>query len=88
MNVNREVKLLRCSLHRIEKEVQTIDELLSKNVYRTEILDSVREIQSQLNSFSGMLLGIYLRTCIESDARDLDEKNIAPLVEAMQKVMK
>ena len=75
-------------LSRIEGQVRGIQNMLEKNAYCTDILTQVAAVNAALNSFSKVLLGNHIRTCVAEDIRQGKEETVEELVATLQKLMK
>lgn len=75
-------------LNRIEGQVRGIKRMVEDEAYCPDILIQVSAVNSALNSFSKVLLGNHIRTCVVDDIRNGQEETIDELVTLLQKLMK
>ena len=75
-------------LNRIEGQVRGIKRMVEDEAYCPDILIQVSAVNSALNSFSKVLLGNHIRTCVADDIRNGQEETIDELVTLLQKLMK
>ena len=75
-------------LNRIEGQVRGIKRMVEDEAYCPDILIQVSAVNSALNSFSKVLLGNHIRTCVADDIRNGQEETIDELVTLVQKLMK
>ncbi|MDD7402532.1 MAG: metal-sensing transcriptional repressor [Butyribacter sp.] len=75
-------------LNRIEGQIRGIKGMIEKNAYCTDILTQVAAANAALNSFSKVLLGNHIRTCVVQDIKEGKEETIEDLVDTIQKLMK
>ena len=78
-----ELKKLSNRLSRIEGQVRGLREMLQK-----DILVQVSAVNGAINSFSMVLLGEHLRTCVAENLRQGNDEVIDELVNVLQKLMK
>lgn len=83
-----EYKDLQNRLSRIEGQVRGIKKMLENDAYCVDVLTQVSAVQAALNSFSRVLLGNHIRTCVADDIRAGNDEIIDELVGLMQKLMK
>ena len=83
----KEYKDLIHRLNRIEGQVRGIKKVES-DTYCTDILIQVSAVNAALNSFSKVLLGNHIRTCVAEDIRQGKEETVEELVATLQKLMK
>ena len=83
-----ELKDLIHRLNRIEGQVRGIKRMVEDEAYCPDILIQVSAVNSALNSFSKVLLGNHIRTCVADDIRNGQEETIDELVTLLQKLMK
>ena len=69
-------------LNRIEGQVRGIKRMVEDEAYCPDILIQVSAVNSALNSFSKVLLGNHIRTCVADDIRNGQEETIDELVHA------
>ena len=62
--------------------------MVEDEAYCPDILIQVSAVNSALNSFSKVLLGNHIRTCVADDIRNGQEETIDELVTLLQKLMK
>lgn len=75
-------------LNRIEGQIRGIKRLVEQDTYCPDILTQVAAATAALNSFSKVLLGNHIRTCVAQDIRDGKDETIDELVALTQKLMK
>lgn len=75
-------------LNRIEGQVRGIKKMVESDTYCTDILIQVSAVNAALNSFSKVLLGNHIRTCVAEDIRQGKEETVEELVATLQKLMK
>ena len=88
VRTDKEYRDLMNRLKRIEGQVRGIQNMLEKNAYCTDILTQVAAVNAALNSFSKVLLGNHIRTCVAEDIRQGKEETVEELVATLQKLMK
>ena len=81
----KEYKDLIHRLNRIEGQVRGIKKMVESC---TDILIQVSAVNAALNSFSKVLLGNHIRTCVAEDIRQGKEETVEELVATLQKLMK
>ena len=84
----KEYKDLIHRLNRIEGQVRGIKIMVESDAYCTDILIQVSAVNAALNSFSKVLLGNHIRTCVAEDIRQGKEETVEELVATLQKLMK
>ena len=84
----KEYKDLIHRLNRIEGQVRGIKKMVENGTYCTDILIQVSAVNAALNSFSKVLLGNHIRTCVAEDIRQGKEETVEELVATLQKLMK
>lgn len=84
----KEYKDLCNRLSRIEGQVRGVKKMLEQNAYCTDILVQVAAVNAALNSFSRVLLGNHIRTCVANDIRAGKDETVDELVDVLQKLMK
>lgn len=62
--------------------------MVESDTYCTDILIQVSAVNAALNSFSKVLLGNHIRTCVAEDIRQGKEETVEELVATLQKLMK
>lgn len=75
-------------LNRVEGQIRGIKRLVEEDAYCPDILVQVAAATAALNSFSKVLLGNHIRTCVAQDIRDGRDETIDELVALMQKLMR
>ncbi len=75
-------------LKRIEGQVRGIQGMVESGAYCPDILIQVAAVNAALGSFSKVLLGAHVRTCVADGIRRGDDQVIEELVELLQKLMK
>ena len=83
-----EIKDLSTRLNRIEGQIRGIHKMLDDGAYCVDILTQVNAARCSLNSFSKVLLGSHIRSCVMEDVRNGSDEKIDELVELLQKMMK
>ena len=84
----KEYKDLIHRLNRIEGQVRGIKKMVESDTYCTDSLIQVSAVNAALNSFSKVLLGNHIRTCVAEDIRQGKEETVEELVATLQKLMK
>ena len=62
--------------------------MVESDTYCTDILIQVSAVNAALNSFSKVLLGNHIRTCVAEDIRNGKDEAIDELVDLLKKLMK
>lgn len=75
-------------LNRIEGQVRGIRGMVEKDAYCIDILTQVAAVSAALNSFSKVLLGNHIRTCVSRDIREGNNETTEELIATLQKLMK
>ncbi len=75
-------------LNRVEGQIRGIKRMVEENAYCTDILMQVSAANAALNSFTKVLLGNHIKTCVARDIREGKEETIDELVVTLQKLMK
>lgn len=83
-----EVKELITRLNRIEGQIRGIRKMVEEDSYCVDIITQVNAAKCSLNSFSKMILGNHIKTCVADDIRNGSEEKTDELVELLQKLMK
>ena len=83
-----ERKRLMNRLSRIEGQIRGLKEMLSNDVYCTDILVQVSAVNAALNSFNKELLAAHIKTCVADNIRQGNDEVIDELVCLLQKLMK
>jgi DNA-binding FrmR family transcriptional regulator len=83
-----EIKDLITRLNRIEGQIRGIHKMVDEGAYCVDILTQVNAARCSLNSFSKVLLGSHIKSCVKDDVRNGSEEKIDELVELLQKMMK
>lgn len=83
-----EIKDLLTRLNRIEGQIRGIHKMVEDGAYCVDILTQVNAARCSLNSFSKVLLGSHIKTCVKNDVMNGSEEKIDELVELLQKMMK
>ena len=83
-----EIKDLLTRLNRIEGQIRGIHKMVEDGAYCVDILTQVNAARCSLNSFSKVLLGSHIKTCVKDDVKNGSEEKIDELVELLQKMMK
>ena len=84
----KEYKLLKNRLNRIEGQVRGVRSMLENDAYCTDILIQVSAIQAALNAFNRELLSNHIHTCVADNIRAGDDSVIDELTATLQKLMK
>ena len=84
----KEFKDLMNRLNRIAGQIQGIRGMVEKNAYCIDILTQVAAATAALNSFSKVLLGNHIRTCVAQDIRAGRDDTVEELVSTLQKLMR
>lgn len=58
--------------------------MVESDTYCTDILIQVSAVNAALNSFSKVLLGNHIRTCVAEDIRQGKEETVEELVATLQ----
>lgn len=85
---DEEIKALISRLNRIEGQIRGIRKMVEDDAYCVDILTQVNAAKCSLNSFSKMILGNHIKTCVADDIRSGSEEKTDELVELLQKLMK
>lgn len=83
-----EIKDLITRLNRIEGQIRGIRKMVEEDAYCVDVLTQVSAAKCSLNSFSKVLLGSHIRTCVAEDIRNGSDEKTEELVELLQKLMK
>ena len=83
-----EIKDLITRLNRIEGQIRGIRKMVEEDAYCVDVLTQVSAAKCSLNSFSKVLLGSHIKTCVKDDVRNGSEEKIDELVELLQRMMK
>lgn len=83
-----EIKDLLTRLNRIEGQIRGIHKMVEDGAYCVDILTQVNAARCSLNSFSKVLLGSHIKTCVKNDVMNGSEEKIDELVELLQRMMK
>ena len=83
-----EYKDLITRLNRIEGQIRGIKGMVDDSAYCLDILTQVSAATSALNSFSKVLLGNHIKSCVANDIRDGREDKLDELVQFLPKMMK
>lgn len=84
----KEYKDLIHRLNRIEGQIRGIKGMLEKDAYCVDILTQVAAADAALNSFSRVLLGNHIKSCVADDIRQGKEETVEELLDILQKLMK
>ena len=88
MRSDEEIKDLITRLNRIEGQVRGIRKMVEEDAYCVDILTQVNAAKCSLNSFSKVVLGNHIKTCVADDIRNGSDEKTEELVELLQKLMK
>ena len=83
-----EYKDLITRLNRIEGQIRGIKGMVDDSAYCLDILTQVSAATSALNSFSKVLLGNHIKSCVADDIREGREEKLDELVHFLPKMMK
>jgi DNA-binding FrmR family transcriptional regulator len=83
-----EIKDMINRLNRIEGQIRGIRKMVEEDAYCVDILTQVSAAKCSLNSFSKVLLGNHIRTCVADDIRSGSDEKTEELVELLQRLMK
>ena len=83
-----EIKDMITRLNRIEGQIRGIRKMIEEDAYCVDILTQVSAAKCSLNSFSKVLLGNHIKTCVADDIRNGSDEKTEELVELLQKLMK
>ena len=83
-----EIKDLITRLNRIEGQIRGIHKMVDEGAYCVDILTQVNAARCSLNSFSKVLLGSHIKSCVKDDVKNGSDEKIDELVELLQKMMK
>lgn len=83
-----EIKDLITRLNRIEGQIRGIRKMIEEDAYCVDILTQVSAARCSLNSFSKVVLGNHIKTCVADDIRSGSDEKTDELVELLQKLMK
>lgn len=83
-----EIKDLITRLNRIEGQIRGIRKMVEEDVYCVDVLTQVCAAKNSLNSFTKVLLGNHIKTCVADDIRSGSDEKTEELVELLQKLMK
>ena len=83
-----EIKDLTTRLNRIEGQIRGIHKMVEEGAYCVDILTQVNAARCSLNSFSKVLLGSHIKSCVKDDVQNGSDEKIDELVELLQKMMK
>lgn len=84
----KEYKDLITRLNRIEGQIRGIKNMVENSAYCPDILTQVSATRSALSSFSKVLLGNHIKSCVKNDIQNGNEEAADELVELLQKMMK
>ena len=71
-----EIKDLITRLNRIEGQIRGIRKMVEEDAYCVDVLTQVSAAKCSLNSFSKVLLGSHIRTCVAEDIRNGSEERL------------
>ena len=83
-----EIKDLITRLNRVEGQIRGIRKMVEEDVYCVDVLTQVCAAKNSLNSFTKVLLGNHIKTCVADDIRSGSDEKTEELVELLQKLMK
>ena len=83
-----EIRDLITRLNRIEGQIRGIRKMVEEDAYCVDILTHVSAAKCSLNSFSKVVLGNHIKTCVADDIRNGSDEKTEELVELLQKLMK
>ena len=84
----KEYKDLINRLNRIEGQIRGIRKMVEKDAYCIDVLNQVSAANCALNSFTKVLLGNHIKSCVADDIREGNEEKLDELVKTLQKLMK
>ncbi len=84
----KEYKDLIARLNRIEGQIRGIKGMVDDSAYCLDILTQVSAATSALNSFSKVLLGNHIKSCVANDIREGREEKLDELVQFLPKLMR
>ena len=84
----QEYKDLITRLNRIEGQIRGIKGMVERDAYCTDILTQVSAANAALNSFTRVLLGNHIKTCVAQDIRTGKDETIDELVATLQRLMR
>lgn len=84
----KEYKDLMNRLSRVEGQIRGIKGMLERDAYCTDVLMQVEAVKAALNSFSKVLLGNHIKSCVTEDIKAGKEETVDELVVLLQKLMK
>ena len=62
--------------------------MVEKDAYCIDILNQVSAANCALNSFTKVLLGNHIKSCVAEDVREGNDEKLDELVNTLQKLMK
>ena len=83
-----EQKALLRRLKLAEGQIRGIQKMVEEDAYCVDVLTQVSAAKCSLNSFSKVLLGNHIKTCVADDIRNGSDEKTEELVELLQKLMK
>ena len=85
----KEFKDLLNRLRRIEGQVRGVEKMVEEGAYCPDIMVQVSAINSELNSFTKVLLASHMKSCVVEDIQaGKGDEAIDELAALLQKVMK
>lgn len=75
-------------LNRISGQVNGVKGMVERGAYCIDILVQVAAVNAALNSFSKVLLGNHIRTCVTRDIKEGRDDTVEELIAALQKLMR
>lgn len=84
----KEYKDLIHRLNRIIGQVQGVRGMVERNAYCIDILTQVAAAKAALNSFTKVLLGNHIRTCVSEDIRMGRDDSAEELIATLQRLMR
>ena len=75
-------------LNRIEGQIRGIKGMVERDAYCIDILTQVAAASAALNSFTRVLLGDHIKTCVTRDILEGKEETVDELLNTLQKLMK
>ncbi len=84
----QEVRDLITRLNRIEGQIRGIRGMVERDAYCPDILTQVAAASAALSSFSKVLLGNHIKSCVASDIRAGRDDTLDELLSVLQKLMK
>ena len=84
----QEARDLITRLNRIEGQIRGIRGMVERDAYCPDILTQVAAASAALSSFSKVLLGNHIKSCVANDIRAGRDDTLDELLTVLQKLMK